>query len=311
MTSNSAWIEVSLQVDGESAEAVAEVLERYGHQGVSLEQDGIPPDTWDEGQVPPPQSLTLRAYLPDDDELDATKLQLEMALGLMRLMYPMPTPVYRRVEADDWAEAWKAHYEPLRVGRRLLIRPRWIDLPLAPGDIEIALDPGMAFGTGSHPTTQLCLQALEDLLQPAQTVLDLGSGSGVLSIAAAKLGARHVLALDVDAIAVAATRENARANGVERKVIAERGSHDCLLHSARRFDLIVVNILARIIIELAGERLGEILRPGGLAIFSGIIDTQLDEVEDALRGTGLQPYARRQMGDWVLIEAKRPAADAS
>lgn len=307
MTINSAWIEVSLQVDGESAEAVAEILERFGHQGVSLEQDGIPPDTWDEGQVPPPQSLTLRAYFPADDQLEATRAQLETALGHMRLMYPMPTPVYRTVEADDWAEAWKAHYEPLRVGERLMIRPRWIDMPLAPDDIEIALDPGMAFGTGSHPTTQLCLQALEDLLQPAQSVLDLGSGSGILSIAAAKLGARQVVALDTDSIAVDATRENARANDVGHKVLAERGSHDCLLSSARRFDLVVVNILARIIVEMAKERLGEIVRPGGLAIFSGIIDTQVDEVEDALRKTGLQPYARRQMGDWVLIEAKRPA----
>ena len=307
MNSNSAWIEVSLQVDGESAEAVAEVLERFGHQGVSLEQDGIPPDTWDEGQVPPPQSLTLRAYFPADDQLEATQAQLETALGHMRLMYPMPTPVYRKVAEDDWAEAWKAHYEPLRIGRRLIIRPQWIDLPLAPDDIEIALDPGMAFGTGSHPTTQLCLGALEHLLQPAQSVLDLGSGSGILSIAAAKLGARQVLALDVDAIAVESTRQNALANDVGQKVIAERGSHDCLLSSARRFDLIIVNILARIIVEMAKERLGEIVRPGGLAIFSGIINTQVGEVEDALRKTGLQPYARRQLGDWMLVEAKRPA----
>ena len=307
MTSNSAWIEVSLQVDGESAEAVAEVLERYGHQGVSLEQDGIPPDTWDEGDVPPPQSLTLRAYFPADDQHEATKSRLETALRHMRLMYPMPTPRYRKVEQDDWAEAWKAHYEPLRVGKRLLIRPQWIDVTLAPDDIEIALDPGMAFGTGSHPTTQLCLQGLEDLLQPGQTVLDLGSGSGILSIAAAKLGAGQVLALDVDAIAVESTRENARTNGVAHKVTAQRGSHDCLLSSARRFDLVIVNILARIIVNMAKERLGEIVRPGGLAIFSGIIDSQVAEVESALRQTGLQPGARRQMGDWILVEAKRPA----
>ena len=306
MNGNSAWIEVSLRVDGESAEAVAEVLERFGHQGVSLEQDGIPPDTWDESEIPPPQSLTLRAYFPADDELDATKAQLEAALGHMRLMYPMPTPVYRSVKEEDWAEAWKAHYRPLRVGRRLLIRPLWIDLPLAPDDIEIALDPGMAFGTGSHPTTQLCLGALEELLQPAQSVLDLGSGSGILSIAAAKLGAGRVLALDTDSIAVDATRQNAQINGVAHKVTAERGSHDCLLSSARRFDLIIVNILARVIIELAAERLGEIVRPGGRAVFSGVIDTQVDEVEDALRTTGLQPYARRQLGDWVLVEARRP-----
>ena len=303
----SRWIEVSLRADGESAEAIADVLARYGHQGVSIEQMGIPPDAWDETEVPPPQQLMLRAYFPDDDQLESTKQELEAALGHMRLMYPMPSPDYRALDADDWAEAWKAHYQPVRIGRRLLIRPLWIAIEPAAGDIEIALDPGMAFGTGTHPTTQLCLEALERVMQPAQDVVDLGSGSGILAIAAAKLGARKVLALDIDPIAVEATSENARANGVADKVIAEQGSLATILGSARRFDLAVVNILARVILQLAEQRLGEIVRPGGLVLCSGIIETQLDEVEAALRRSGLQPYARRQQGDWVLVEAKRPA----
>jgi ribosomal protein L11 methyltransferase len=306
MRNNSEWIEVTMRVDGESAEAVAEVLERFGHQGVSLEQDGIPPDVWDESEVPPPQNLTIRAYFPVDERLEATKNQLEAALGHMRLMYPMPTPAYRKLQADDWAEAWKAHYKPLRIGERLVVRPLWIEVELASDDIEIALDPGMAFGTGTHPTTQLCLEALEGLIKPAQDVLDLGSGSGILSIAAAKLGAGRVLALDIDEIAVDATRENAQSNGVGLRIIVERGSLESVLSSARRFDLVIVNILARIIIELTGQRLGEIVRPGGKAIFSGIIDSQVGEVEEALRMTGLQPYARRQIGDWMLVEAERP-----
>ncbi len=299
------WIEVSLRADGESAEAIAEVLERYGHQGLSIEQAGIPPDTWDETEVPPPQEVLLRAYLPVDEQLEATKSELETALGHMRLMYPMPQPVYQALDAEDWAEAWKAHYQPLRIGRRLLIRPRWIDVEPAPGEIEIALDPGMAFGTGTHPTTQLCLEALERLIEPAQDVLDLGSGSGILAIAAAKLGAGKTLALDVDPIAATATAENAQANGLGSKISAECGSLESALGSARRFDLVIVNILARVILELAEQRLGEIVRPGGLAIFSGIIDSQQDEVEAALRRSGLQPYARHQQGDWLLIEAKR------
>ena len=303
----SRWIEVSLRADGESAEAIADVLARYGHQGVSIEQVGIPPDAWDETEVPPPAQLMLRAYLPHDDQLDSTKRELEAALGHMRLMYPMPRPDYRALDEEDWAEAWKAHYQPVRIGKRLLIRPQWIAIDPAPGDIEIALDPGMAFGTGTHPTTQLCLEALEQLIEPAQDVLDMGSGSGILAIAAAKLGARRALALDIDPIAVEATAANARANGVGDKVIAEQGSLENVLGSARRFDLAVVNILARVILQLAEQRLGEIVRPGGLVICSGIIDTQLDEVDSALRRSGLQPYARLQQGDWVLIEAERPA----
>ena len=296
-----------MRVDGESAEAVAEVLSRYGHQGVALEQDGIPPDVWDEDEVPPPQQLTLRAYFQDDAHSENTKRELETALGHMRMMYPMPTPTYRQLDADDWSEAWKAHYKPLRIGERLLIRPLWIDMDLDAGDIEIALDPGMAFGTGTHPTTQLCLEALERLIRPAQEVLDLGSGSGILSIAAAKLGARRVLALDIDPIAVEATRDNAEANGVAEKIIAAHGGLASIVTSARRFDLVVVNILAKIILEMTEARLGEIVRPGGSALFSGIIDTQLDDVEAGLRRTGLQPYARFQQGDWMLVEAKRPA----
>lgn len=296
-----------LRVDGESAEAVAEVLSRYGHQGVSLEQDGIPPDTWDESEIPPARSLLLRAYFPDDTQLGAKKRQLETALGHMGLMYPMPTPLYRRLEEADWAEAWKAHYQPLRLGKRLVIRPMWIDVELAADDVEIALDPGMAFGTGTHPTTQLCLEALEGLIQPAQTVLDLGAGSGILSIAAAKLGARKVLALDIDPIAVAAATENARENGVGNKIVTRQGSLETVLHSASRFDLVVVNILARIILELAERGLGAIVRPGGTAIFSGVIDSQADAVEAALRETGLLPVERRQRGDWMLLIAKRPA----
>ena len=303
----SRWIEVSLRVDGESAEALAELLSRYGHQGVSIEQAGIPPDTWDESEVPPPHELLLRAYIPDEEKLEQTKAELEAALGHMRLMYPMPQPTYQALDAEDWAEAWKAHYQPMRIGRRLLIRPRWIDVAIAPGEIEIALDPGMAFGTGTHPTTLLCLEALERLLEPAQDVIDLGSGSGILAIAAAKLGAGKVLALDIDPIAVAATADNARTNGVGGKISAECGSLASVLGGARRFDLAMVNILARVILQLAEQRLGEIIRPGGVAIFSGIIDTQADEVEAALRRAGLQPYARHQQGDWMLIEAKRPA----
>lgn len=300
------WIEVTMRVDGESAEAVAEVLQRYGHQGVSVEQEGITPDIWDEGEVPPPQSLVVRAYFPDDDRAEDTKTKLETALGHMNMMYPMPKPEYTILKEEDWAEAWKVHYRPLRVGKNLLVRPLWIEVDPEPNDIVISLDPGMAFGTGTHPTTQLCLEAIEDLTQPNHEILDLGCGSGILSIAAAKLGAQQIVGLDIDPIAVEATLENAEANDVADKIVAEEGSLENIIASARQFDFIVVNILAKIILKMAENHLGDTVRPGGIAIFSGIIDTQVNDVEEALRKTGLQPYARRQQGDWFLIEAKRP-----
>ncbi|GAB1421143.1 50S ribosomal protein L11 methyltransferase [Anaerolineales bacterium] len=300
------WLEISLNVDGESAEAIAELLQRYGHQGVSIEQEDIRPDYWDEDEVPEAQRLTIRAYLPIDENTEDAKLRLENALGHMRMMYPMPDPIYQLVKDEDWSELWKVHYQPLRIGRHLLICPEWIKLIPEADDIVITLDPGMAFGTGTHPTTQLCLEAIEDLTQTGEKVLDLGCGSGILAIAAAKLGAGSILAVDIDPVAVANTIENSERNQVEDLIIAQTGSLASLITSPRRFDFMLVNILAKIIIAMCDEQLGQLVRPGGKAIFSGILDEQVEDVEIALRKTGLEPYKRRQIGDWMLIEAIRP-----
>ncbi len=301
------WIEISLRVNGEAAEAIATELQRWVHQGVSIEQDEFAPDTFDEGEVPESDMLTVRGYFPADERAEETRLQIERALGYMNMMLPMPAPQYRTVAEEDWAEAWKAHYKPIRLGKRTLIRPLWVEVDPQPDDIVLALDPGMAFGTGTHPTTQLCLEALEWMVSPPLDVLDLGCGSGILSIAAAKLGANKILALDIDPIAVKVTQENAAQNGVAERIIAQQGNLESVITSARRFDLVVVNILAKIIIAMCDQNLGDTVRPGGRAIFSGIIEEQADEVEAALRKTGLEPVQRQQQGDWILIEARRPA----
>lgn len=303
----SRWIEVSISVDGEAAEAAAELFNRYGYQGVAIEHEGIEPEKIDDGDLPPPTRLTVRAYLPEDDRVEESKRQLEAGLGYLNMMYPMPQPSYAIVDEQDWAEAWKAHYHPVRIGRHVLIRPLWIDVPLQENDIEIALDPGMAFGTGTHPTTQLCLEALEDVTPRGGTVLDLGTGSGILAIAAAKLGAGPILAVDNDPIAVKVTLENLEQNGVADKVVAAEGSLESVLASHPPFDLIVVNILARVIIAMCAQGLGDTVKPGGYAVFSGIILEQADDVEAALRQTGLAPTKRRQQSDWVVIEASKPA----
>lgn len=300
------WIEVSMEVDGEAAEAVADVLQRYGHQGVAIEQAGFYIETW-EDEVPPAGRLTVRAYLPEDERAETAKQQLEEALWHLGKLYPMPTPQYKVIDEEDWAEAWKANYHPLRLGRHLFIRPLWIEQSGEPGDIVIALDPGQAFGTGTHPSTQLVLEAAEDLLEnwPGAKVLDLGCGSGILSIAAVKMGAAQVLALDTDPIAVRATQENAAANGVADQITAQTGSLDSLIHAATRFDLALVNILAKVIVGMCKQGLGNVIRPGGVGVFGGIIQEQADEVETALRSTGLTPYKRRFSGEWAVIEARR------
>jgi ribosomal protein L11 methyltransferase len=302
------WIEISLEVDGEAAEAVADVLQRYGHQGVAIEQAGFPIEVWPD-EIPPADRLIVRAYFPNDAQAEARKQQLREALWHMGRLYPMPEPVFNVVHEEDWAEAWKQHYHPVRLGKRLYIRPEWATITdPRPDDVVLVLDPGMAFGTGTHPTTQLCLIATEDLLTdwPAVDVLDLGCGSGILGIAAIRLGAAHVLALDTDEMAVKATVQNAGYNGVVDQITAQQGSLETLRHSAHHFDLLLCNILARVIVDLCDQGLGDVLRAGGKAIFSGIIEEQADDVEAALRRTGLEPTRRRISGDWVAIEAHKP-----
>lgn len=303
------WIEVSMEVDGEAAESVAEVLQRYGHQGVAIEQAGFYIETW-EDEVPPAERLIVRAYFPEDDRAAAAKEQITEALWHLNKLYPMPTPQYKMVDDEDWAEAWKVNYHPLRIGRHIFIRPMWIDVPGEPGDVVIALDPGMAFGTGTHPSTQLVLEAAEDLVQPASKVLDLGCGSGILAIGAAKLGASEVMALDTDPIAVRSTSENAVANGVDDRITVLAGSLETLLvpnedGGITTFDVALVNILSKVIIMMCGQGLGKVFKSGSVGVFGGIIHDQVDEVEAALRATGLTPYKRRTSGDWVVIEARR------
>lgn len=306
------WIEISLTTEGEYAEAIVDVLQKYGHQGVLIERPGFDlVDKWEE-DIPPARELTVKAYMPADANAPDKQQQLRDALRYMNMIAPMPEPEFRYLEEEDWAEAWKVHYKPLRLGNRLYICPEWINPStledLSEDDIIIRLDPGMAFGTGTHPSTQLCLVATEDIVggRPGLSVLDLGCGSGILSIAAAKLGAAHVLALDIDDLAITSTNENAGRNGVADKIQAQSGSLESLVHAARRFDLALVNILARVIINMCDEGLGQIIRPNGVGVFGGIIYDQVDEVEAALRKTNLEPYKRRTSGEWVVVEARRP-----
>jgi ribosomal protein L11 methyltransferase len=301
----SRWIEVSLSTDGEAAEAIAQELQEYCHQGISIEQADIEVGVWDDGDVPPATRVIIRGYFRDDETATETRKNIERTLGILNMMYPMPQPAFAYVNEEDWAEAWKVHYHPVRLGKRILIRPRWIEVIPEPDDLIISLDPGMAFGTGTHPTTQLCLEAMEDLVKPGLDVLDLGCGSGILAIAAAKLGATNIVGVDIDEVAVQVTLENAQDNGVGEHITAFQGSLESLITSARRYDLALVNILAKVIIPMCEQGLGQLVRPGGKAIFSGLIETQVEEVEEALRKTGLTPVNRRQISDWMLIEAIR------
>jgi ribosomal protein L11 methyltransferase len=293
------WIEIAVTVIPAEGDAVADVLAAYGHEGVSISRDDIQPDHWDEGELPEPDVVTVRAYLVADERAEAARADLDTALSSRGY----PPARYSIVDDQDWADAWKAYYHTSRVGRRIVIRPVWEDYAAQPDDVVISLDPGMAFGTGTHATTRLCLMSIEDLLVAGDRVLDLGSGSGILAIGAVMLGAAHVLAVDIDPMAADISRENAEVNGVAHAITAQAGTLATVLATGQTFDLLLANILARIIIQLCDEGLGEVVRAGGRAIFSGIILEQVEDVKAALDRAGYQVTFVRVEGDWVSIEA--------
>ncbi len=290
------WLEASVQVDGEAAEAVSEVFNRYGRGGAVLSTDFDD----DVRRLSPGNTavVTVKTYLPLDEEGLKTRRRIEEALWHLGQIYPLPAPEFRELTEDDWANAWKKHYHVLQIGQRIVIKPSWQEHQPRPDEVVIELDPGMAFGTGLHPTTRMCLQALEEHLKPGAKVLDMGTGSGILAITAAKLGAVSVLALDNDPQAVKAARANVQSNGVQDIVTVEPGSLD---KAAEEFELVLVNILARVIVEFAGQGLVDRVRPTGLMIAAGIIEEQEAEVVAALREHGLEIVERRQEKDWVTL----------
>lgn len=293
MNDDMEWLEVSVEVDPEVAEAVAEVLSRYAHRGVVIESG---PNGW---HTPP---VVVRGYLPADKDLWSQKKRIQEGLWHLGQIQPIPDPSFRPVFEEDWAEAWKSQLKVLRIGNRLVIRPTWLDYDAQPGDVVIQLDPGMAFGTGLHPTTQLCLSALEEFVQPGMEVLDLGTGSGILAIAAAKLGAKRVLALDSDQQAVRVARANVVDNDVDGLVSVRQGS---LSDVSGTFDVVVVNILARVIVEMADAGLSERLQPDGVLVTAGIIADKSADVAAAFERGGLALIDRRQRGDWISLLARR------
>ena len=282
------WIEASVCVNGEMAEAVSELINRYVPGGVVIEQDPSAPE-----------SVTVKAFLSPDAH--QTRRQIEEGLWHLGRICPIPEPCFRLVPHQGWAEAWKKHFQVLRIGRCMVVKPSWLSHSLAPDDVVVELDPGMAFGTGLHPSTRLCVQLLEDLVQPDMRVLDLGTGSGILAIAAALLGASQVLALDVDELAVKAAKANVAANGVADRVRVELGSVEYLAFDTACFGLMLVNIEARVILELIDQGLLTYLGPEGWFVGSGILATQTDDMMVALGGRGLCQIQVRAEGDWLAV----------
>jgi len=312
------WLEVSMTVDGELAESVADVFARFAPNGVMTEQGVKYNDAEDAGT--PTGPITVRAYLEVNDGLEEMRQKLEESLFYLGMIKPLPAPIYKQIADQNWMEAWKQYYKPIRIGERLLILPAWMESP-EPNRVAIKIDPGMAFGTGTHPTTQLCLELIEKAIFDIRDsnaayrisnneyrVIDIGCGSGILSIAALKLGANKVLGVDIDEESIVNSRENAEKNEVGEELILGVGSVQEILAGKFPFKsapLVVANILAPVIVRLFAAGMADLIEDGGSIILSGILQEQEETVLRAGQAKGLKLKRRGQVGDWVALAMSR------
>jgi ribosomal protein L11 methyltransferase len=299
------WLALSVEADVEAVEAVSEILGRLG-RGSVIEPLHLAEDPADEQALRPDPAAGYRvtAYVPDDADSSAAVERTEQALWHLQAfdLRPMSRLAITAVDDADWATAWREGYEPIRIGR-ITIVPTWLEIP-ADAELVIRLDPGMAFGTGLHPTTRGCLEVLQAIGALPDAVLDVGCGSGILGLAALALGAERVVGYDTDILAVEATRQNADVNLLSGQVTAHHASLP--EEPTEVFPLVLANLVAAVLIELAA-RLVAHTAPMGTVIASGIIDTRKDEVEAALAAAGLLVADRRADGDWVTLRLVRTA----
>ncbi|WP_085991864.1 50S ribosomal protein L11 methyltransferase [Oceanobacillus senegalensis] len=309
------WSEICIETTNEAVEPISNILHETGASGLVIEdpQDLVASMESPFGEIYelnpddyPEEGVRIKAYLPVNSFLSETVEEIKQAINNL-LTYDIDVGKNKvtlsEVNEKEWATAWKKYYHPVKISKRITIKPTWEEYaPVSSDEIIIELDPGMAFGTGTHPTTVLSMQALEQYLQPGDVVMDVGSGSGVLSIASALLGAEKVYAFDLDDIAVKSTMQNAKLNQLNKAIEAKQNN---LLNDVNiKSDIIVSNILAEIIIQFVDDAWKN-LNNGGLFITSGIIQNKKQLVKDSLMKQGFEIIVVNEMEDWVSIVAKK------
>ncbi|PWK08394.1 50S ribosomal protein L11 methyltransferase [Tumebacillus permanentifrigoris] len=307
------WAEVQVLTTEEAVEAVSAIFERFGANGVVLEDSNDLTRTWEDrygeiyGLNPadfPESGVRVKAYVAVEIWQEAMKEQIAAEIrGLQELgIDPGHVNVEVRIaDEEEWANEWKKYYHPVQVTDRLTIKPTWEEYTPREGEVLIELDPGMAFGTGTHPTTNLCIRVLDKIIQPGDTLVDVGCGTGILSIACAKLGAGQVLALDLDPVAVQVAQENVELNQVSEQITVR--ANDLLKGVDEKFDIVVANILAEIILLMVASA-RDVLKPQGTFITSGIIKEKADLVRTELEAQGFRIVDKHTEDDWVAFVAK-------
>ncbi len=307
------WIEVTVLTSSEATEAVAGFLYNCDVEGVSIEDVADVEfkkknlgfaDFINESVLTIEEGAMVKGYFKDSENFMNTLNYIKESvdkLGEFGFDKGEGIVTYHKVNEDDWANNWKQYYKPTKVGEHIVVKPTWEDYEEKPGEVVVELDPGMAFGTGTHETTRMCIKALEKKVEKDTTVFDIGTGSGILSIAAAKLGAKHVVGVDLDPVAVESAKKNLEFNKVNNIQILYGDLMEVVEGKA---NIVVANILADIIMFLS-EGVRAFIEDGGYFIASGILNTQRDKVTDKLKALDFKIEEVMEDGEWICIIAKK------
>tara|TARA_B100001245_G_C22883313_1_gene424902 strand:- start:379 stop:1293 length:915 start_codon:yes stop_codon:yes gene_type:complete len=300
------WVELSVETPPEFVEPLTQVFTEHGEGGVAIDlPGGFNPD---EGEEPPvAERVVVKTYIPHDATLEHRYSRIEVAHSLIAHVGDVSPLQVRVVKEEDWERAWKDHFHPLRVGRSLVVVPTWREREYDPveGDVVIRLDPGLAFGTGHHPTTRMCLSLVEQYVHGGMHVLDVGCGSGILSIAAIKVGAVRAFGLEIDEMASEAAKRNVNDNGLAASIRIEQASLPHPDVSCEHYDVVVANISSKVIIDLSRDMVAAI-KPKGRLLLSGLLDEQAISVVECLSSLGMILEEQQADADWVAMVFSSP-----
>ncbi len=305
------WIEISIKTTGEAVEAIADMLTGFGANGVAIvdpadiiikDNQSIVWDYIDENLTNSDDSVHIKAYYPDNQTINQTIENIKSSIENIKNFLDVGECLIeiKTVCDQDWENEWKKYYKPLRVGQRILIKPTWESAEISENDIVVELDPGMAFGTGTHESTRMCIELLENYVSKGNTLLDVGCGSGILSIIGAKLGCSRVLGIDPDPVAVKVAEENILINNVEHIVTVKKAVIEEL--EVQAFDVVVANIIADVIINIS-DKVKQFLIGEGVFIVSGIIKDRAEHVRIKLSVEGFKITQEIYQGEWVAMAA--------
>jgi len=300
------WIELAVEVEAEAVEPVSELLARYGfNEGVAIDEPYIQDGDGDNLELDLARPFVIRTWVADTDFKPEVVEAVREGLWYLGRMRAIGDLKVSNLKEEDWANAWKEHFQVHRIGERVVIRPTWRPYEAQGDEVVVDLDPGMAFGTGLHPSTRLSMLGVEQVVQEGDRVLDVGTGSGILAIAALKLGAAIADTVDVETVAVRATQENAELNGVADRLKVELGSVGAgEPFDGEVYDVVLANIIARILIDLSAALVAH-TKPGGHLVLAGIIQQREDDVTAAFAEQGARVIERRQFDDWVSLVLTR------